>query len=58
MGGNASGTELGNGRPRHESVGASFVLHAAQMPGGLRLVCVGLGPSPEEQEAMAKRMLH
>ena len=29
LGGNASGNELGNGRPRHESFGAAFVLHAA-----------------------------
>ena len=29
--------------PRHESFGASFVLHAAQMPGELRLVCAGWG---------------
>jgi len=29
LGVNAASNQLGNGRPRHESFGASFVLHAA-----------------------------
>jgi len=35
--------QLGNARPRHESFGASFVLHAAQMPGRLKLSLCELG---------------
>ena len=46
MGGNASGNELGNARPRHESFGASFVLHAAQVPGGLKSIRRPNGVSP------------
>ena len=43
LGVNAASNQLGNGRPRHESFGASFVLHAAQMPGGLSLVAWAWG---------------
>ena len=43
LGVNAASNQLGNGRPRHESFGASFVLHAAQMPGRLKLSLCELG---------------